>query len=270
MARTSIAAPPTLSGVALERWRTVAPLLAKRGAVDRDELAAYCLVWARWRQNEAAIAKAGTLVKNATTGRVKASPLIGVGKEAAQQLRTLEKRLGLGIDAPKADLSGANPDSNGPTITRRDLAKRLKVHMQTVTKWEREGLPIAWRGRKGKPSRYDETAVRAWVDAREAAGGASNSSFAKFQEAGARQRNAQAELAELQLSVRRGRLVDAEAMRTRMADVFLRCRTKLLAVPAKAKTLLPHLTHADVLTLDALVRESLEDLATPEPKGAAA
>lgn len=54
-----------------------------------------------------------------------------------------------------------------PLITRRELATRLDVHMQTITKWEREDLPIAERGRKGKPSLYNEVEVRAWLKARE-------------------------------------------------------------------------------------------------------
>lgn len=61
-------------------------------------------------------------------------------------------------------------------LTRRQLAdvpdlpgQAGTVHMQTVTKWEHEGLPVARRGRKGKPSLYDEAAVRAWLQAREEA-----------------------------------------------------------------------------------------------------
>ena len=56
-----------------------------------------------------------------------------------------------------------------PLITRRAIAAKLAVHMMTVTKWEREGLPIAKRGRKGKPSLYRENEVRAWLQAREEA-----------------------------------------------------------------------------------------------------
>ena len=55
------------------------------------------------------------------------------------------------------------------TLTRRELAEALGVHMATVTKWEREGLPISERGRKGKPSTYREDEARAWLAAREEA-----------------------------------------------------------------------------------------------------
>lgn len=152
--------------------------------------------------------------------------------------------------------------SKAATLTRRDLAKRLDVHMQTITKWEREGLPIASRGRKGRPSLYAIDAVKAWLTAREGSGAGSGSAFSRYQDAHARQRTALAELAELQLEERRGRLVDAQVMHAKLTDVFARCRTKLLGLPSKAKLGLPHLTHGDVLALDAMVREALEDLAT--------
>lgn len=61
-------------------------------------------------------------------------------------------------------------------LTRRELAalpdlpgQAGPVHMQTVTKWEHSGMPVAERGRKGRPSRYSEADVRAWLAAREAA-----------------------------------------------------------------------------------------------------
>lgn len=48
-------------------------------------------------------------------------------------------------------------------VTRRELADRLGCHMQTVTKYERAGMPIAQRGNRGKPSLYDEAGVRGWL-----------------------------------------------------------------------------------------------------------
>lgn len=55
-----------------------------------------------------------------------------------------------------------------PLVTRRELADALGCHMQTVTKYEREGLPIAQRGDRGKPSRYQLEDVRAWLAQRTA------------------------------------------------------------------------------------------------------
>ncbi len=60
------------------------------------------------------------------------------------------------------------PVSPDELLTRRALAEKLGCHMMTITKWEREGLPVEKKGAKGKPSLYDEVAVRAWLMAREA------------------------------------------------------------------------------------------------------
>src|SRR6185369_15904806 len=75
------------------------------------------------------------------------------------------------VSVPCAPGASQDDDSVTPDgsnlLTRRQLAELLAVNMQTVTKWGRDGLPIAHVGRKGKPSLYDEAAVRAWLAARE-------------------------------------------------------------------------------------------------------
>ncbi len=80
--------------------------------------------------------------------------------------------------------------------------------------------------------------------------------------ASAREKDWRAKLAELEFQTKSGQLVNGDEVKARMVDLFTRCKTKLLGVPSKAKHAMPHLTHADVLTLDRLVREALEDLAT--------
>jgi hypothetical protein len=84
-------------------------------------------------------------------------------------------------------------------------------------------------------------------------------------EASAREKDWRARLAELEYRRKAGELVNAKDIETRIADVFARCRTKLLGLPSKAKAALPHLTHADVRAIDDLVRQALEDLAEPKP-----
>ena len=45
-------------------------------------------------------------------------------------------------------------DGAGALVTRRELADLLTLQPMTVTKWEQLGMPIAKRGRKGRPSLY--------------------------------------------------------------------------------------------------------------------
>lgn len=54
-------------------------------------------------------------------------------------------------------------------VTRRELARRLDCDARTISKWQDEGLPVATRGRGGRPSLYDEATVRAWLLARDEA-----------------------------------------------------------------------------------------------------
>jgi len=77
--------------------------------------------------------------------------------------------------------------------------------MQTVTKWEQDGMPIAERGRKGRPSRYSESAVRAWQDAREEA--AKTSGHVDVAQQRARKELAQAVLAEQTFKLRQRELL---------------------------------------------------------------
>jgi phage terminase Nu1 subunit (DNA packaging protein) len=58
-----------------------------------------------------------------------------------------------------------------------------------------------------------------------------------------------------------GRLIPAAEAETMYAQRVVEARTKLLGLPSRAKQRLPHLTDHDMAVLDALIRESLEELA---------
>jgi len=183
------APPADLKTDAQARWVAVLPGLLTRGSVDLETLRTYCQVWARWREAEDGITKAGQLTRT-PGGRVVASPLLRISHQAAAEVRALETRLGIGQVA--IDSEPEPPSSD--VLTRRDLARRLSVHMQTITKWEREGMPIAERGRKGRASTYREADVRGWLTAREAA--AKTSGTVDVAQERARKERAQAILAE--------------------------------------------------------------------------
>jgi phage terminase Nu1 subunit (DNA packaging protein) len=73
----------------------------------------------------------------------------------------------------------------------------------------------------------------------------------------------QARQAELDYREAAGELVPAAEVEREWADILSRVRTKLLAVPSRAKAELPHLDVADIAKLERLVREALEDLSSP-------
>lgn len=82
-----------------------------------------------------------------------------------------------------------------------------------------------------------------------------------FVEAKAQREYYLAELARLEYEEKSEKLVDAEAAQQAWFKIITETKTKLMALPTKARANLPHLSLADVAILERLVRESLEELA---------
>lgn len=146
-------------------------------------------------------------------------------------------------------------------LVRRELAKALGCDQRTVAKFQDEGMPVAVRGRGGRPSKFNAAACVAWKTKRDTS--SSDTGAPAFMVARTRKELAQALEAEQRIATKGKYLVDAREVEARIADDISKARTKLLGLPRKARALLPHLTQADVLALDDLVRQALEELAGP-------
>lgn len=226
--------PASLSAAAKARWQTVIPRVVQRGSVDLDTLHAYCQVWARWRQAEDGIAAAGILTKGAG-GRVVASPLVAIANQTAAEVRKLEDDLGIElIETPPSQ--PAAPDGES-LVTRRELAQRIGIHMQTVAKWLEEGMPVADRGSRGRAAKFRESDVRAWRAARETA--AKRTGLVDVAQERARKERAQAMEAEQRVAIRAKNFLPAVDVERAWAFEINAVRTYALAIPA---------TQADRLT----------------------
>jgi phage terminase Nu1 subunit (DNA packaging protein) len=84
-------------------------------------------------------------------------------------------------------------------------------------------------------------------------------------EASTREKEARAKLAELEYQRKAGLLIEAKTAEDAMVDLVTRSRTKLLGVPSRIKSVIPELTHAQVLLIDRQIREALEELVPPTP-----
>jgi hypothetical protein len=148
----------------------------------------------------------------------------------------------------------ASPSS---TLTRRQLAAKLHVHMQTVTRWEQDGLPLAFRGHRGVCSRYREVEVRAWLQTRDEAARAPGAPQ-HFLQARATKEQWQARLAEQQHKLRSGDLLPREEVERVWGAEVAAVRSLILS---------SYVTHADRVhrasTLEGLagVERELKDLA---------
>lgn len=131
--------------------------------------------------------------------------------------------------------------------------------MQTVTKWEADGLPLLERGRKGKPSYYDLEAVRDWVGKRDDAA-RTNGTVDVAQERARRER-AQATLAEQTFQMRSLELLPrVEVERAWEAEVIA-VRTKLLSIaPTYAERVYQAAMSDGIGGVERLLTESVNDV----------
>lgn len=113
--------------------------------------------------------------------------------------------------------------------SRREVAAALGVHPMTITKWERDGLPVESRGSRGRPSLYNLDVVRAWREAREQAARDLASGPMDLHVARARKEHFQALLTQQTLEVRAGKLIPAEVVEKRWAAEVAAARAVILA-----------------------------------------
>lgn len=78
----------------------------------------------------------------------------------------------------------------------------------------------------------------------------------------AKREQVNAELASIELGRARGELVLARDVEARVADAFLRCRTRLLGITVRAREADPTITDVHHRLYENLLREALEELAT--------
>lgn len=91
---------------------------------------------------------------------------------------------------------------------------------------------MASRGRAGRPSRYDEDAVRTWMGERDvAAAAASQGACTTFADARMRKELAQAAEAEQRVAMRAGRLIAVEEVDRVWSTQVAAVRARLLAMP---------------------------------------
>lgn len=158
-------------------------------------------------------------------------------------------------------------------LTRQELAEALGKHPDTIAGWvSEEDLPVAERGRGGKPSKYDLQAVLAWISAREEAQRAGP--LDPVQEK-ARRDHWQATLAEQTYRVRNGKLLDADEVERAWAAEVAAVRARLLTIPTTyADRVFRSATLEGVGGVERLLRDAvhsaLRELASARPGAAAA
>ncbi|HRU09763.1 MAG TPA: terminase small subunit [Thermoanaerobaculia bacterium] len=162
------------------------------------------------------------------------------------------------------------PKTTPALLTRRDLAAAFGVHMLTVTKWERDGMPIAKRGARGRPSLYDEAACRTWKILRDEAATKTSS----LEQARIQKELSQAELNRQTAEIRAGNLLQRDDVERVWSQHVAAVRRKLLHLPVTLADRLhriatlegPSAVEAQLLEA---VEDALNELAGAKPAAAA-
>jgi len=115
-------------------------------------------------------------------------------------------------------------------LTRRELATALGIHVQTITKWQQQGMPIAARGRRGRAALHSLPAVIEWRHRTEAAR-QTGAEVVSLSAARARLAKAQAEKWERENRKRTGELIERAVVVREGQNMIFAAKTKLLQVP---------------------------------------
>lgn len=152
----------------------------------------------------------------------------------------------------------------GRHFTKAELAESLNVSLTTVTNWVRNGCPFVTRGTKGKAWVFDLADVVTWRQERAVEQALGDTSTLSIDEARRRKVSAEAAMMELDLSKRRGEVVEIADVAEMVGEDYANVRAKLLSLPAKLAPVLA--TESDIAAcqglLEAGISEALDELST--------
>jgi phage terminase Nu1 subunit (DNA packaging protein) len=111
-------------------------------------------------------------------------------------------------------------------VTGKELAVELGVNPRTVSKFMDDGMPVAVRGRGGRPNRYDADACLAWDAARKEIDDGGHIDLLKER---ALKEKWQAKLAQQLYEVREGKLLEADAVARTWSVEYGAIKTILLS-----------------------------------------
>src|SRR3954453_4794819 len=111
---------------------------------------------------------------------------------------------------------------NGRDVNQVELADIFGVSTVTIRTWERRGLPVVTKGRKGAAGVYNTAEVAKWREQQAAGAAAGDDNSVDEAEGKRRKIVAEARLAELELAREEGALVEIDAVAAEVGSVLAR------------------------------------------------
>ncbi|WP_345198935.1 terminase small subunit [Kistimonas scapharcae] len=127
----------------------------------------------------------------------------------------------------------------GKVVNKRELAEIVGKSQQTLTTWQKNGMPISSDGANGTANLYDTEEIIQWMISREierriADHGGDMGDWFDYEKERARLTHHQANIAGLDEEVKRGRLIPADVVESAWVDFVAAFRAKVLSIPTKA------------------------------------
>ena len=164
-------------------------------------------------------------------------------------------------------------------VTKTEFARRMGVSPRAVTRAINDGRITATLDERGRTWIEPGSAAREWSENSrfriEASGAGqiqaidSAAAIRSITESRAMREDYEARLAQLKYDTAVGTLVRADEVQAAWCSIIAATRTRLLAVPTKAKIRMPVLNTAQIEIIEDLIREALEDLSASGKAGGA-
>lgn len=147
-------------------------------------------------------------------------------------------------------------------VTKAELCRLSGKNPSTISTWVTKGCPYVQKGSKSKQWVFDVAEVMDWYADYKALQAVGDTKSLDIDEARRRKLAAEAAIAELDVSKRKGEVVEIEAVAQAVGDDYANLRAKLLSLPVKLAPQAAILTEAkEVQDLaESLIHEALEEL----------
>lgn len=144
-------------------------------------------------------------------------------------------------------------------VNKTQLAEIIGKTPQTLTTWQKNGLPIHSDGTRGQANQYDTVEVIAWLLRREVGKltVGEDGTVHDYEAERARLTHHQANKTELESDVLRGRLIPAKTVEAVQGKIIGAFRAKCLSLPTKIAPRLGYLT--EVVEIENEIRTAIYD-----------
>jgi phage terminase Nu1 subunit (DNA packaging protein) len=124
------------------------------------------------------------------------------------------------------------PKRSGQTVNRADMAAIIGVVPNTITEWVRRGCPVLERGSHGREYQFDTAAVIQWrMDCLQAEMMERDGAAPDFDRDRARKMQADADLAEIERDLARGRVIERREVLDAVTSEYATVRSRLGSLP---------------------------------------